>query len=183
MTRSKRICSAGAFLFVIVLPILLSAHAAASQGTFQTKSYTTTAEILHSAQLPAMTSEALHITSYTGEIPLIIAQEEIPNVLTPSLVPTAEPSLFAPTPSVQPSATVSNSSSAAGGGTGNSMSLDKIIGNISPSFIIALIPLLFVIAALFYFFFMGDHYSGAPDEDQQTEVELSEVEDGGWRQL
>jgi flagellar basal body-associated protein FliL len=68
--------------------------------------------------------------------------------------------------------------------TGTSFDLGKIVGSISPFFIIALIPLLFVIGALFYFFFMGDQERGVSDEDQEADAELSYAdEETGWKEL
>jgi hypothetical protein len=115
----------------------------------------------------------------------MIAQSEIPDVLVPSVVPSAEPTLPQGSPTPQSSRVSTNvSNSAAVNSTGNGFSLDKIVGSISPFFIIALIPLLFVIGALFYFFFMGDQDRGTPDEDQQADAGLSNVdEDSEWREL
>jgi flagellar basal body-associated protein FliL len=68
--------------------------------------------------------------------------------------------------------------------SGTSFDLGKIVGSISPFFIIALIPLLFVIGALFYFFFMGDQERRVSDEEQEADAELSNAgEDTGWRKL
>jgi hypothetical protein len=122
---------------------------------------------------------------YLGTIRLIIAQSEIPNVLVPSVVPSAEPTLPQGSPTPQsPSVSTNVSNSAMLNSTGNGFSLGKIVGNISPFFIIALIPLLFIIGALFYFFFMGDQDRGAPDEDQQADADLGNAdEDTGWREL
>ena len=122
---------------------------------------------------------------YLGTVRLIIAQSEIPNVLVPSVVPSAEPTLPQESPNPQsPTVSTNVSNSAAVSSTGNGFNLGKIVGNISPFFIIALIPLLFVIGALFYFFFMGDQDRGTPDEDQQADAGLSNGdEDTGWREL
>jgi flagellar basal body-associated protein FliL len=68
--------------------------------------------------------------------------------------------------------------------TGTGFDLGKIVGSISPFFIIALIPLLFVIGALFYFFFMGDQERRVSNEDQEVEAELSNAsEETEWREL
>jgi len=123
--------------------------------------------------------------SNLGTVRFIIAQSEIPDVLVPSIVPSAEPTLPQGSPTPQsPSVSTNVSNSAAVNSTGNGFSLGKIVGSISPFFIIALIPLLFVIGALFYFFFMGDQDRAAPDEDQQADAGLSDSdEDTGWREL
>ena len=45
-------------------------------------------------------------------------------------------------------------------------------------------PLLFVIGALFYFFFMGDQDRGAPSDENEANVQFTDAgEDTGWREL
>jgi hypothetical protein len=135
----------------------------------------------------AYTDEGFPVVAmpYLGTVRLIIAQSEIPDVLVPSVVPSAEPTLPQGSPTPQsPSVSTNVSNSATLSSTGNGFSLDKIVGSISPFLIIALIPLLFVIGALFYFFFMGDQDRGTPDEDQEADAGLSNAdEDTGWREL
>jgi hypothetical protein len=134
---------------------------------------------------------------YSGIVRYLIAQSDIPDVLVPSVVPSAEPTFSLSSPTPQPakvSTTVSKN--ATQNSTGNGYDLVKIVGSISPYFIIALVPLLFVIGALFYFFFMGDQerrVSGEErgvneereaSEERDAEAGLSNIsEDTGWREL
>jgi hypothetical protein len=123
--------------------------------------------------------------SSLGAYRFLIAQTEIPNVLIPSVMPSSGPTLPQQSATQQPTSlvtTVSNNSTTAAN-TAINFSLDKIIGSISPIFIIALIPLLFVIGALFYFFFMGDQDRTAREE-RETDVELNDTgEYEEWREL
>jgi len=94
---------------------------------------------------------------------------------------------MAPTasPTPQPAAASTNSTSGtAPTSAGNGVDLGKIIGSISPYLIIALIPLLFVIGALFYFFFTDDQDRGAPSDENEADVQFADAgEDTGWREL
>jgi hypothetical protein len=112
-----------------------------------------------------------------------IAQSEIPNILVPSTIPSAEPSLPTASPTPQPATASTNSTSGtAPTSAGNGVDLSKVIGGISPYLIIALIPLLFVIGGLFYFFFTDDQDRGAPSDE--NEVQFADAgEDAGWREL
>jgi hypothetical protein len=65
---------------------------------------------------------------------------------------------------------------------GNGVDLGKVIGGISPCLIIALIPLLFVIGGLFYFFFTDDQDRGAPSDENDVQF-ADGGEDAGWREL
>ncbi|MGZ4852663.1 MAG: hypothetical protein ACXV3D_05685, partial [Halobacteriota archaeon] len=123
--------------------------------------------------------------SYLGTVRFLIAQSEIPDVLVPSVVPPAEPMLPQESPTPQASRVSPNTSNSTTQNTAeNGFSLSKIVGSISPFFIIALIPLLFVIGALFYFFFMGDQDRGAPSDEKEADVQFADAsEDTGWREL
>ena len=158
MTKIKRRFNAGAVFALVLLTLTLSIYVVASPS---------------SASL---------------EVRFPVAQSDIPNVLVPSVVPSAEPTFAQNTPTPLPakvSANVSkNTTQNSTNSTGKGFDLGKIVGSISPFFIIALIPLLFVIGALFYFFFMGAQERGVSDEDQEAEVELSNADDDtGWREL
>jgi hypothetical protein len=85
----------------------------------------------------------------------------------------------------QPAAASTNSTNGtAPTSAGNGVDLGKVIGSISPYLIIALIPLLFVIGALFYFFFTDDHDRGAPSDENEADVQFADAgEDTGWREL
>lgn len=155
MTKIHRRFNAGAVFALVLLTLALSIHVVASPS---------------SASL---------------EVHFLIAQGDIPNVLVPSVVPSAEPTFAQNTPTPLPVKVSTNvSKNTTQNSTGTGFDLGKIVGSISPFFIIALIPLLFVIGALFYFFFMGDQERRGSDEDQEAEVELSNTDDDtGWREL
>jgi hypothetical protein len=123
--------------------------------------------------------------SYSGIVRFLIAQNDIPDVLVPSVVPSAEPTFIQDSPTPQPARASTNvSGNTTQNSTGTSFDLGKIVGSISPFFIIALIPLLFVIGALFYFFFWGDQERRVSDEDQEADAELSNAsEETEWREL
>jgi len=189
MTQLTRSFNIGAVFALILLMLALSISVVASPGS---------ASLAATRAMPVQpvpqtrlsvvhTDEGFPVLAmpYLGTVRFMIAQSEIPDVLVPSVVPSAEPTLPQGSPTPQSSRVSTNvSNSAAVNSTGNGFSLDKIVGSISPFFIIALIPLLFVIGALFYFFFMGDQDRGTPDEDQQADAGLSNVdEDSEWREL
>jgi len=116
---------------------------------------------------------------------LPIAQSELPNVLVPSAIPPAEPSIPEATATPQPNAVSTNgSNSTAAASVHSGLDFSKVVGSVPPYFIIALIPLLFVIGALFYFFFMGDQERGASSEEKEASTQFTENgEDTGWREL
>jgi hypothetical protein len=88
-----------------------------------------------------------------------------------------------PTPQT-PTVSTNSTNGTALTSAGNGGSLSKVIGSISPYLIIALIPLLFIIGALFYFFFMGDQDRGAPSDEKEADVQFTDArEDTGWREL
>jgi hypothetical protein len=79
-------------------------------------------------------------------------------------------------------ASTNSTSGTAPTSAGNGVDLGKVIGSISPYLIIALIPLLFVIGGLFYFFFTDDQDRGAPSDE--NDVQFADAgEDAGWREL
>jgi len=88
-------------------------------------------------------------------------------------------------PMPQPAAASTNGTNGtAPTSAGNGVDLGKVIGSISPYLIIALIPLLFVIGALFYFFFTDDQDRGAPSDENEADVQFADAgEDTGWREL
>lgn len=189
MTQLTRSFNIGAVFALILLMLALSIHFMASPSSASVAAtHATHVQTVPQTRLSAAhTDELLPISamSYLGTVRFIIAQSDIPDVLVPSVVPSAEPTLPQASPTPQsPRVSTTVSDSATQNSTGNGLDLGKIMGSISPYFIIALIPLLFVIGALFYFFFMGDQDRGTRDEDQQAEAGLSDAdEDTGWREL
>jgi hypothetical protein len=186
MTQPKRICGIGAIVFLILLPTALATHALASVTSLAPVKAT------RDQGLP----QAWFFGHYTGAarspamacalvIDAPIAQSEIPNILVPSAIPSAEPSLPTTSPTPQPATASTNSTNgAAPSSAGSGVDLGKIIGSISPYLIIALIPLLFVIGGLFYFFFMGDQDRRAPSDENDADVQFKDAgEDTGWREL
>ena len=188
MTQSKRICAIGAIVFLILLPTAFAAHALASPSVSSLAPVEATRDQgLSQAWFFGQDTCAPHSPAMISALVVDaqIAQNELPNVLVPSTIPSAEPSLPSASPTPQP-ATVSTNSTygTTPVSTGNGIDLGKVIGNISPYLIIALIPLLFVIGALFYFFFMGDQDRGAPSDEKEADVQFADAgEDTGWREL
>jgi hypothetical protein len=189
MTQIKRRFNAGAVFALVSLMLALSIHiivtpSSASLVSTQAIPVTTAPQTLfsaaHTGNVPVLVA-----ASYSGIVRFLIAQNDIPNVLVPSVVPSAEPTLAQNSPTPQPARVSTNvSKNTTQNSTGTSFDLGKIVGSISPFFIIALIPLLFVIGALFYFFFMGDQERRVSDEDQEADAELSNAgEETGWREL
>jgi len=186
MTQPKRICGTGAIVFLILLATALTTHALASVTSLAPVKATRDQGLPQAwffghdtgaARSPAMVC-ALVINAP-------IAQSEIPNVLVPSTIPSAEPSLPTASPMPQPAAASTNGTNGtAPTSAGNGVDLGKVIGSISPYLIIALIPLLFVIGALFYFFFTDDHDRGAPSDENEADIQFADAgEDTGWREL
>jgi hypothetical protein len=198
MAQIKRRFNAGAVFALVLLMLALSINvivtpSSASLVSTHATPVTTAPQPLFSA---AHTSNvpALVAVSYPGIVRFLIAQNDIPDVLVPSVVPSAEPTFAQASPTPQPAKVSTNvSKNTTQNSTGTGFDLGKIVGSISPFFIIALIPLLFVIGALFYFFFMGDQERRVSDEDQERRVsdedqeadaELSNAsEETGWREL
>ena len=187
MTQPKRICAIGAIVFLILLPTALAAHALASPSGSSLAPVATRDQGLSQAWFFGQDTGAPHSPAMICALVIDaqIAQNELPNVLVPSTIPSAEPSLPTASPTPQPATVSTNSTN----GTipisaGNGFDLGKVIGSISPYLIIALIPLLFVIGALFYFFFMGDQDRGAPSDENEANVQFTDAgEDTGWREL
>ncbi len=188
MTQPKRICALGAIVFLILLPTALATHALASPSvTSPAPVKATRDQGLSQAWISGQDTGATRSPTmvYALAVDAPIAQSEIPNVLVPSAIPSAEPSLPTASPTLQP-ATVSTNSTNGTAPTsgGNGVDLGKIIGSISPYLIIALIPLLFIIGALFYFFFMGDQDRGAASDENEADVQFTGAgEDTEWREL
>lgn len=189
MTQLKRSFNVGAVFALILLMLALSIHVVASPGSASlAETHATPVQTVPQTRLSAAHANDVFpvaAVSYLGAVRFLIAQSDIPDVLIPSVVPSAEPTLPQGSPTPQPPKVSTNTSNRTTlNSTGNGFSLGKIVGSISPFFIIALIPLLFVIGALFYFFFMGDQDRGAPDEDQEADAGLGNAdEDTGWREL
>ena len=186
MTQSKRICGIGAIVFLILLTTALATHALASVTSITPVKATRDQDLpqawFFGQDTGAVRSPAM-VRALVIDAP--IAQSEIPNVLVPSAIPSAVPSLPTTSPTPQPAAASTNGTNgAAPSSAGNGVDLGKIIGSISPYLIIALIPLLFVIGGLFYFFFMGDQDRGAPSDEHEADVQFTDAgEDTGWREL
>jgi len=86
------------------------------------------------------------------------AQSDIPQVLTPSIEPSPELPVLSPSPAPTLSnSTISNTTTIAPIAKQTSPGLDKVISSISPFMVLALIPLLLIIAALFYSLFKSEH--------------------------
>ncbi len=80
----------------------------------------------------------------------LVAQSDIPQVLTPSLEPPAEPSLYVPpqTPSATPTVNATNETAPLTQQPG--ISVERLISGIPFLMVVLLAPLLVIIAALFY---------------------------------
>ena len=186
MAQIKRRFNAGAVFALVLLMVALSINvivipsSASLVSTHATPAPQTLFSAAHMGNVPALVA-----ASYLGIVHFLIAQNDIPDVLVPSVVPSAEPTFAQTSPTPQPAKVSTNvSKNTTQNSTGTSFDLGKIVGSISPFFIIALIPLLFVIGALFYFFFMGDQERRVSDEDQEADAELSNAsEETGWREL
>jgi len=189
MTQLTRSFNIGAVFTLILLMLALSIHVVASPSSASLAApHAMPVQTVPQTRLSTVhTDEVFPVVamSYLSTVRFVVAQSEIPDVLVPSVVPSAEPTLLQGSPTPQsPKVSTNVSKSATLNSTGNGFSLGKIVGSISPFFIIALIPLLFVIGALFYFFFMGDQDRRAPEEDQEADAGLSNAdEDTGWREL
>jgi len=189
MAQIKRRFNAGAVFALVLLMLALSinvivipssASLVSTHATPVTTAPQTLTSAAHTGNVPA-----LFAVSYPGIVRFLIAQNDIPDVLVPPVVPSAEPTFAQTSPTPQPAKVSTNvSKNMTQNSTGTSFDLGKIFGSISPFFIIALIPLLFVIGALFYFFFMGDQERRVSDEEQEADAELSNAgEETGWREL
>ena len=189
MTQIKRRFNAGAVFTLVLLMLALSTNiivtpSSASLVPTHATPVTTAPQTLfsgaHTGNVPVVVA-----VSYSGIVRFLIAQNDIPDVLAPSVVPSAEPTFDQNSPTPQPARVSTNvNENTTQNSTGTSFDLGKVVGSISPFFIIALIPLLFVIGALFYFFFMGDQERRVSDEGQEADSELiNPSEETGWREL
>jgi len=189
MIQIKRRFHAGAVFAVFLLMLALSIQviatpSSASLVVTNAAPVAAAPQTLLSIALAENAFPAVVTVSYSGMVRFLIAQADIPNVLVPP-VPSAEPTFYQNSPTPQPTKVPTNvSKNATQTSTGTGYDLGKIAGSVSPFFIIALIPLLFVIGALFYFFFMGDQERRGSDGDQEADTELINVsEETGWREL
>jgi len=189
MAQIKRRFNAGAVFALVLLMLAISINiivtpsSASLVSTHATPVATaphTLFSAAHTGNVPAVVA-----MSYTGIVRFLVAQNDIPDVLVPSVVPSAEPTFIQDSPTPQPVRASTNvSGNTTQNSTGTGFDLGKIVGSISPFFIIALIPLLFVIGGLFYFFFWGDQERRVSDEDQEADAELSNGgEETGWHEL
>ncbi len=87
---------------------------------------------------------------------IVVAQSDVPEVLTPSLEPPAEPSIYVPTTTEIPTPTpvkVNATNTTVPLAPQNSMSLERLISGIPLLMVVLLAPLLVVIGVLFYTLF------------------------------
>jgi len=187
MTQPKRICGIGAIAFLILLPMALATHVLPSPGASLAPVNATHDQGLSQAWFFGRGTGEAHspVTVRALAEDPTIAQSNIPNVLVPSTIPSAEPSLPSASPTPQaPTVSTNGTNGTALTSAGNGGSLSKVIGSISPYLIIALIPLLFIIGALFYFFFMGDQDRGTPSDEKEADVQFTDARgDTEWREL
>jgi hypothetical protein len=190
MAQIKRRFNAGAVFALVLLMLALSIHIIASpiSASFivtHATPVTTAPQTPLSAAHKSNSFPVVVTMSDSNTIRFLIAQSDIPDVLVPSVAPSAEPTFLPDSPTPQPAKVSTNVvTNTTQNSTGKGFDLGKIVGSISPFFIIALIPLLFVIGALFYFFFMGDQERRVSDEDREADAELSDAgEETGWREL
>jgi len=185
MTQATRICVIiGAIACLILMPTAGATHSPGNADVASFVLVQTTRNQGFSQGLFFGAPGEVYTSAMAGALPIdaTIAQSNIPNVLVPSIIPSAEPPLPTTSPTPQPSTTLTNTSSAAT--TKSGVDLIKVISDISPYLIIALIPLLFIIGALFYFFFMGDQDRGASGDDEEGGVQFTDAaEETGWREL
>lgn len=187
MIQPKRICGIGAIAFLILLPMALATHVLPSPGASLAQVNATHDQGLSQAWFLGRNTGEAHSSVMVCALAIdpTIAQSNIPNVLVPSTIPSAEPSLptVSPTPQT-PTVSTNSTNGTAATSAGNGGGLTKVISSISPYLIIALIPLLFIIGALFYFFFMGDQDRGIPSDEKEADVQFTDArEDTGWREL
>jgi hypothetical protein len=190
MTQIKRRYNAGAIFALVLLMLALSIHIIASPSSASllmthATSVTPAPQTPLSAAHSGNSFPVVATMSYSSIVRFLVAQSDIPDVLVPSVAPSAEPTFLVDSPTPRPAKVSTNVvTNTTQNSTGKGFDLGKIVVSISPFFIIALIPLLFVIGALFYFFFMGDQERRVSDEDQKAEAEVSNAdEETGWREL
>ncbi|MGZ4881697.1 MAG: hypothetical protein ACXV6K_02860 [Halobacteriota archaeon] len=198
MIKIKRRFNTRAVSILVLLTLALSIHVAspcnASLVVTHAVPVTAAPQTLSTVYTGNVFPSAI-IVPYSGVVRFLIAQSDIPEVLIPSVGPSAEPTFSQSTPTPQPTKVTTdvNKNTTTKNSTGTGFDLGKIVGNISPFFIIALIPLLFVIGALFYFFFMGDQERRVSDEGRERRVSdqdqegysesINANEETGWREL
>jgi hypothetical protein len=176
MIKIKRRFNARAVSVLVLLTLALSIHVIATPCSASlVMTHATPVAVAPQTLLSiAHTGNAFPVAvavPYLGVVRFLIAQSDIPDVLVPSVVPSAVPTFSQDSPTPQPAKVSTNvSKNTTQNSTGQGYDLGKIAGSISPFFIIALIPLLFVIGALFYFFFMGDQERRVSDEGQERRV-------------
>jgi len=207
MIKIKRRFNARAVSILVLLTLALSIYVASPCNASLVVTHATPVAVAPKTLLSlAHTGNvfpAAIMVPYSGVVRFLIAQSDIPDVLVPSVVPSAVPTFSQDSPTPQPTKVSTNvSKNTTQNSTGNGFDLGKIVGNISPFFIIALIPLLFIIGALFYFFFMGDQERRVSDEGQERRVSdegqerrvsdegqeadselINPSEETGWREL
>ncbi len=128
-----------------------------------------------SAYVEAMQAGAQSERS-TATWQLTVAQSDIPEVLTPSLEPLAEPSIYIPTetPSVTP--TQAHTTNVTTPLTEqNSISLEKLVSGIPSLTVVLLVPLLIVIAVLFYTLLRAEQDAEFSPEEADNETEPAHV--------
>jgi len=199
MIQIRRRFHVGAVFALILLMLALSIQVIASPSSASLvvtndASVADTPQTLLSIAHANTAFPAAVTVSYSGMVRFLIAQTDISDVLVPSVGPSAVPTFSQDSPTPQPAKVSTNvSKNATQNSTGTGLDLGRIFGSISPFFIIALIPLLFVIGALFYFFFMGDQERRVSDEGQERRVSdegqeadselINPSEETGWREL
>jgi hypothetical protein len=189
MTKLKRSVHVGAILSPILPVLALSIHVLVSPNAVVALEQASPVQISSQAQMSlAYAADVLSVTSGSNihEFRFLIAQTEIPDVLIPSVAPSAgstlpEQSATQQPPQVETSASNNNTAATH---TRIDFSLEKFVGSISPIFVIVLIPILFVIGALFYFFFMGDQDRTPREESTETDAESNITDEyEEWREL
>ncbi len=109
-----------------------------------------------------------------GSAQWTVAQSDLPEVLTPSVEPPPEPSIYVPTetPSVTPvpthAATANITAPTAPNSQQNSISFERLIGGIPVLMVALLVPLLIVIAVLFYTLLRGEG-EGEPSPEEAAD--------------
>ncbi len=194
MERFKRLCVAGG-VFLLVFVLLQSttsaqafeAAQAGSPSVWHRVTPTTSSTVSHidRTQEASITpflaffmnprSSAAEFTQqvrvHIAALHWSIAQSNIPEVLTPSLEPPAEPSIYVPTetPSVTPKASTTNVTAPLT--RQNSISLERLFSGIPVLTVALLVPILVVIAVLFYSLLKTEQEGelSPGEEDSETE--------------
>ncbi len=116
------------------------------------------------------------LQSHVVSVQWSVAQSDIPEVLTPSLEPPPEPSISIPTetPSVTPTA-VNTTNVTAPLTQQNSISIERLFSGIPLLTVVLLIPLLVVIAVLFYTLLKTEQEAERPPGEGGSEAESRRV--------